>query len=434
MTRALRDGFQLACLWLVVVASARAQESVRVKSSVNPTDVYVGQKTTITVKVLTSTFFTQQPEIRIPKLASVVMLSDPISKGPISEEIGDDSYSGVSFEFVAFPLRYGDLDIPPFQITTYQRQDDGKTLESHPVMTPLQLHVTLPDAAIDLTSLICTSQFGIEDQWEPPLKPGTKVRVGDAFTRTVTMRAPDLLGMILPPLPDFDQAGLRAYPKPPVVKDEMNRGDLAATRIETITFQCEKPGYYELPRVEIPWWDVKNKQLKRAVLPSAKFEVEPNPEDEVASPPHSKQTNVRALWFVSVAALLAVLFFCWLLRKRFSLFDKQSELRLFLAVEKACKSSSAKETYTAIGRWIKAVDPGSPNINLLDRFTDEEPGLRRAILQLEQVVAGIERDWAGDDLLRGLRAWRHRQKRTSQIAGLPSLNPTDEALEMSPMR
>lgn len=413
-----------AALQLAHVATY-AQQSVIVRSSVKPSDVFVGQKAIVTVEVLTTTFFTQQPDVRIPKVGAIAMLSDPISKGPMSEGTGDDALSGVSFEYVVFALRDGTIDIPPFSITTFQR-DDGKPVESHPVMTPVQLNVTLPDAAIDLTSLICTSDFQIEDKWDPPLAAGKTIHVGDAFTRTVTMRAPDLLGMILPPLPDFDQPGLRAYEKDPSVKDEMNRGDLIATRIETITFQCEKPGYYELPMVEIPWWDVQNKELKRATLQPMTFDVAPNPDEPSNVPPSVRPSRVYIVWYW-LAALAIVLSSVWIYLRRPSQLHGPSERQLFLAVERACRQSSAKDTYQAIVAWANGLEDTPPNASLLDLFDVQGSHLRDAVVILECAVVKQDANWTAGDLVRELRAWRkqHLRRVMYREEKLPALNPID---------
>ena len=90
--------------------------------------------------------------------------------------------------------------------------------------------------------------------------------MGDAFTRTVTRSAPDVPAMAFPPLPVTDLDGTAAYPKPPVVRDHSERGTFTGTRIDSVTYVCERAGTGTLPALEFPWWNVRTQTLEEITL------------------------------------------------------------------------------------------------------------------------------------------------------------------------
>jgi hypothetical protein len=150
----------------------------------------------------------------------------------------------------------------------------AKPIEQRLTTPALQVEARLPPGAEHLPGLIATREHRVNQTWQPEPKKG---RVGDGFTRTVTLAAPDVPGMVFPPLPLARGEGLAVYPKAPVVQDHAERGNFTGTRIETVTYICERPGQFTLPALVIPWWDLKNQKLMQVTLPDVTLDVEPTP-------------------------------------------------------------------------------------------------------------------------------------------------------------
>jgi len=112
--------------------------------------------------------------------------------------------------------------------------------------------------------------------------------VGEALRRTVTIEAEGAFGMMLPPLPVPAIAGLSAYPDPPHVEDRGGERGAArvARRVESVAYRLGREGDYELPAIEVAWWDVGAKQMRRARLAAVAFSVAPAPAraDEIPLP------------------------------------------------------------------------------------------------------------------------------------------------------
>ena len=74
--------------------------------------------------------------------------------------------------------------------------------------------------------------------------------------------------MMLPePVPDTPP-GLSAYPDIPELQDRSNRGEATAIRRQAITYVVVEPGQYQLPGVELPWWNTGTGRRETAVLPA----------------------------------------------------------------------------------------------------------------------------------------------------------------------
>jgi len=401
-----------------------AQESLRVRAAVSPEKCFVGQKFLLTIDVMTTEFFTGQPAIQIPKIAAVALLPDPLSKGPLTDTIQGTTYSGVSFHFVGFPLKPGQIEIPPCLITTFQNDDQGRRLEKHPIMIPCQLEAILPPGAEELSSLICTPKLETTISWDPPLSMDhVSVKLGDALTRTVTLTAPDVLGMVLPPLPQVSLSGLRAYPAPAIVKDDLHEEDLVGKRVETVTYVCQQPGHYELPEILIPWYDTRNHLLRQAKIPRLIIDVTAPPV-AAASPSSSAHGKGTTFWLAFMGSVLALNGMALVLRKRLHVFARSREQLLFSAVGQACHSNRPRDAAQAILKWIAelGIDPGASPFASLSANTSS-PKLTCELQCLDEATIAPDSDWQGGPLWHELKQIRRKRRQPRfHSMELPQLN------------
>ena len=225
------------------------------------------------VELLTATTFASAPIFEFPKVpGAILMQTEP---RPIlgTEEIDGESYTVQRHELSLFVMRPGVTQIPPFTVRFESPPRFSEKPIEYRLTTPaLQVEARMPPGTENLPGLIATRELQVDQTWHP--QPQT-AHVGDAFTRTVTLTATDVPGMVFPPLPLAEVEGLTVYAKPPVVQDQVERGDLTGKRIETVTYVCARPGHFTLPALIIPWWDLTNQQLMRVSLPAVTLEVEP---------------------------------------------------------------------------------------------------------------------------------------------------------------
>jgi hypothetical protein len=242
--------------------------------------------------------------------------------------------------------------------------------------------------------------------------------------------------MVLPPLPLTKVDGLAAYPKPPIVQDHTERGDIAGKRIDTVTYICERPGQFTLPSLVIPWWDLRHQELMRVTLPAVTLEVAAGPAASTDAAAVGEELGWPWLWWIvgAVFLLAAAVAATW--RHRGALLAawernraqrQGSEIALFAHVLDGCRASDVKATFSALLRWLDSTRHG-PDAATIEDFLVRHPDadLRRQVEALQEPFLCRSAHWSGVALADALRRV-HRQhlcrRTTTYEAQLPVLNP-----------
>ena len=429
----------ICCLGLAIfvhgAAPVHAAEPALLRASIaKPGPVLVGEHVTMIVELLTVTTFASAPVFELPKISGALLMQ--IEERPIlgTEEVDGESYTVQRHELALFVMRPGVALIPPFTVRFESPPHFGEKPLEYRLTTPaLQVEARMPPGAENLPGLIAARELTVDQTWYPQPQ---KARVGDAFTRTVTLTAPDVPAMVLPPLPLAKVEGLAVYPKPPVVQDQVERGDLIGKRTETVTYVCEHPGRFTLPALVIPWWDLKNQQLMRVTLPAVTLEVEPGPVQSADTTAPASTTPGRWLWWALAAVLLLIAAVAALWTKRRALLavwergrtpHQADEAGLFAQLLAACRANDAKAAYNALLHWLDARHHG-PDAATIAGFLTRHPEaeLRRQVEALQESVLGRATGWNGVTLADALRRVRRQMSdgvATVDREGLPPLNP-----------
>jgi hypothetical protein len=211
---------------------------------------------------------------------------------------------------------------------------------------------------------------------------------------------------------------LGIYPGEPEIDDRFARGDLAGTRVETVTYVFERAGAFEIPDLELSWWDVGAGELKLLVLPGLSLQVtgnsvaEPNPVEP--SPQNSSWLQWTALIVVLIAAVVALRFgrsaannwAAW--RKARS----EREVVYFRRIARSARLGDERAVLRDTMRWLDRINDDSRPARL-DQFLQKygEARTQENISELISALAAARKRW--------LRA----QRRTGQVAGLlPGFN------------
>ena len=253
-------------LLLACVAPAAAQEpGAIVRAHVEPAGgVMVGEPARVVIDVLTPTWFLSPPQFPALDVPGALVVFQERGVN-LNESIEGTSYSGIQREYLVYPMREGRLSIPPFEVTVVYAIDTRPSMPTPLATQPISFEATVPAAARGLDSFVSALRLDLRQTLEPPPKG---LAVGGALRRTVTIEAEGAFGMMLPPLPAPTIAGLSAYPDPPQVEDHGGeRGEArVARRVESVAYRLEREGDYELPGIEVAWWDLGTKRMRKAQL------------------------------------------------------------------------------------------------------------------------------------------------------------------------
>ncbi len=400
-----------------------AQEPVIVRTQVrSDREVWIGERTSVDVTVLMNARPDYSPRFELPPLDGALFLQAPGSPVLGTERIAGVEYTSQQFELMLFAQREGSIDVPALGVRVALSGE-----EFHVMTDPVRVVARRPDGVAHDGPLITTSQLTIEERWNPKPESAT---VGDAFERTITIRARNVMGLAVPPAPVPRVEGLAAYPGQPTVTDRVVRGDLSSTRIDVVTLVCERPGTVAIPSLVYRWWNPESRVLEEQSLPGISFDVAALPATPTADEPEEPARDPRAAWLavLAAAAALAALGFAWrpstrrlgAWRER----RREREAAYFRRLTAACRSGDAALAWTALLAWCNRITTTSRTPSLADlarssghaELVNETEDLQRALLD-------PRRTWSGDRLSAVLEhVRRDLQSPHARTADLPPLN------------
>jgi len=413
-----------------------------IRVSVTPKgEVRVGQRVTLTIDLMTTTWFSGSPEFDLPEIPGAIALKVGSFGLNRTETINGTKYSVQGHEFAMFAQRPGEIVIEPFNVRFFPAVPGETKPRSVTLKAPeLRVTATMPPGAEKLAALISTTQFKLSETWDP--KPDA-AKVGDAFTRNITMRAEDVLGMAFPPLETPDIKGFGIYSKDPSVTDNMDRGNFTGERTETITYVCEEAGTVTLPEVVIHWWDMENDELKTETLPSVKLKVTPNPklfkEAGSFSPRATNNRGVKWMVFIGsvLAACLTALFRArtaiLLTIRKWNTDRNESEKTYFNRFKTACHSGNPMDTHNSLMTWLDKFHTGAHPATLEWLVAESEnPTLseQAALLQsgLFKNAGSTSPPWSSNvffhEVSKTRRQLLKKRARQHDRHSLPDLNPS----------
>ena len=266
-------------LFVILSANSSAQDidtlladgQVSIRAFTEPAgQVWFAQQTRLVVELRTSTWFTEAP--RYPEIhlnGAVAILPGGFATNYTERE------AGVTFAvqrriYLIYPQRVGTLAVPPIGVR-FGTNVDGRSSDLLTLQTePLQINVVMPQKAGGISQLVTTPQLRVTDRYDRDLE---ELETGDAITRTVTITASDSLALLLPDLKFDAPSGVTVYAAQPVLQDSTNRGRFSGERTESVTYVLEKAGDYNLPAIEIHWWNPESERLVTESLDSVEFAV-----------------------------------------------------------------------------------------------------------------------------------------------------------------
>ena len=318
--------------------AAHSNEPVFIDTDIDMDNVYIGQSFRYTVKVFHRINLggIDPVQLNIPN-AKVL----PLEATAYRTERQGQQYAIQEYQFVIIPEKAGSLEIPSQAIRVMaasQRRsmfDSGIFGRSGGQMfrfntTEKTITVKAPPANTDITRWLPSSDVQIQQTWSAS---PNQIELGTPITRTITVAGANVTGAQIIPLNAPKQPGLKVYPEAPVVEDMIENQQLNGVRQETYALVAQKPGTYELPAVEVQWWDVIQDQPRKAILPATPIEVtgalaqstEPEIIQYIPDETSSDITRVRAeasssAWWMWVSAVLLLsniaLLYLWLKARR----------------------------------------------------------------------------------------------------------------------
>jgi hypothetical protein len=420
-----------AIVLLFAVAPAMPQTAAPqpvVRSTLKPAQVVVGQPTTLVVEVLAPNYMTKPPIMPDFQIRNAITRTG--STLNMSDRQGDVTYAGTRYEFLIYPQEAGLYAVPAQTITVTFADNPPHTRQAEVPVPATNFEAVIPNAARDLDPFVSATGLSLQQEIHPS---SDSLKVGDAITRTVTIKAEGAPAMLLPPTTFAPVTGARIYRSQPRLNDQFDqRADvLTSTRTDSATYMLEAAGTVNLPALEIAWWNVKDQKIEHATAESRSFTVAGGPSPSRAASERSGLSAPRRFilfvlehWLAVLSAIVALAVLIWAsppvlryldryLRHRREVY-RQSETFAFRELRRIARRGDPRLTYRALLFWLSRFEPAAParTVRALIAWA-KDPALARETDALEHrlFATGSTADkWSGGRLIRAIESARHRAR------------------------
>ena len=253
---------------LACITQAMAEPQVRVEARLLPQAPYqVGSTLRLEVDLLTTSWFTQAPQPAPLDLPGALVNPPNGQADKLSQSIDNTPYFGLRLTYLISPTRAGDFSIPALPFTLRMGQSSAP-LEVD--TQPISFKVDGSPLAEATGSQLVARNVRIEQQVE---KSATPLKVGDRIIRRIQIQADDAQAMLIPPTEFIEIPGLKRYLQPPEVSmlsDGRGSND-GGQRIDSVSYVVEESGDYQLPAIELAWWDSSTQQSRSSSVPAVEF-------------------------------------------------------------------------------------------------------------------------------------------------------------------
>jgi len=182
--------------------------------------------------------------------------------------------------YVIFPQRSGELEIPDIVFRGELTDGSSNFVFRNPNMRPVTAFAEgytvevkeRPAEFPENRTWLPATDIQISETWDRDI---TRLNPGDSVERTITVVANGLDGAALPPLGRPDIERMNVYPEQPVIERMVVDGNIVGTRIEKYVLVATEEGSVVIPEVNLPWWDVRNNELRSSVIPASLIQVTP---------------------------------------------------------------------------------------------------------------------------------------------------------------
>lgn len=278
--------------------NANNYQDIFIETEVSKSNPYVQEMVTYTVRIYLAAELTEGS------------LNTPAIKNAVVERLGEDrtanvnrngrNYQVITRRYAIFPQSSGKIELPPPVLdgkvpdTRQQNANPNNPFANDPFFNndpffgnqrfnkffastrPIrvrgkarELSVLPPPDSVGSSHWLPTPQLLMTEQWDIP----NELHVGAPITRTITLRAKNLMASQLPRIdaPALPNAGVYADK---AVENSSDLPDGIESQIEQrIVYVPNAAGKLEVPAINIPWWNTRTNSLETASLPAREFSI-----------------------------------------------------------------------------------------------------------------------------------------------------------------
>ncbi|NAZ51803.1 hypothetical protein GL177_00260 [Vibrio toranzoniae] len=261
---------------------------------ITPAKVSVNEQVILTIEVATPRWLTGGTRIGSIEIPNVIAKQRNQLATNYTERVDGTTWSRQRWEVTLYPMTSGEFVIPTVPVRIQVSAPDGSNVGGTLYTQPIKFEASLPSGLLsDESPWFSATDVDAEQQWQ---RSNENLKVGDAVTRTVTIKARDSLSVLLPDvLSNESTQQYQTYPQPNRLDDTQERGDYRSSRVEETVYVIQQGGEFTLPDFSFQWWDSKNQRLDSVVIKGEVFEAK-----------HTLQSFIKAYMSVFISVGLAL--------------------------------------------------------------------------------------------------------------------------------
>lgn len=259
----------LGCLAGLAGLSNAAEPEVRVQARLVPDNaVMVGATMTLEVDLLVDTWFTAPPELPVLQLPGAVVNPPGGEAQHLNQRLDGKAFFGLRYSYQITPTVAQPFSIPALTFRVHPGQGTvAQTIQS----APLSFTVKSPGGGGGEQRLVAQA-VEVDQTVE---RSHTPLRAGESLTRKVHIVARGSQAMLIPPPTFAEVKGLKRYVQTPSVipLSDGRGGTLGGQREDSVTYVVGGAGRYQLPAIDVQWWDAITGQARTLTVPAVDLEA-----------------------------------------------------------------------------------------------------------------------------------------------------------------
>ncbi|PWJ44257.1 BatD family protein [Sediminitomix flava] len=319
------------CFCLSVQGKAQKKPHTFAKVKVNKKSVYEQEPLKATVKVYSSTWFTDDLDMSDLQVKNAFAVPFKRTMGG-TEVVNGKQYTTLEFFCLIYPYKAGKTEIPPMKVTTScPPEGDYKGVPIVVYTNAIPFTVKPVPKEVKKDDWVVAQNITLSESWNTSLK---NLKQGDVIERTININAAGTLPSFIPPLEVPEVEGISVYPKSAKVKETKTNTGISGKRIEKVSILLEEEGEVTLPEIQVSWWNPYLQKRYSKTLPSKKLTVKANPDlgmmlslrDSLNAQIDTSSSSEKAEqevflifgykpWKVALVAIISVLFLIFLFKR-----------------------------------------------------------------------------------------------------------------------
>ena len=260
------------------------EADVFITSEVDQAEAYVQSQVLYRFKVYRAVA-TRQEGRRDPVFSGAEVLVERAGDERSYEAILDGkAYNVIERVLAIYPQASGEMSISPARFEARVLRDGritGRKVFESQAHTVKILPIPPPPADFPDAAWLPARDVQLSEEWS---REPNEVAAGEPVTRKITLSA---LGQIETQIPAIEPpvvAGMNVYTDKPDLTRFFEAEGIRGVRRDQYAMIGVRGGPAEIPKLEVPWWDIETGEWRIASLPSRTIEIDA-PEPEAVLPP-----------------------------------------------------------------------------------------------------------------------------------------------------